>query len=80
MHGAIRVGEEVPTWLERHAKEWKDTEISPNPGIYMIANSDWHAAEAEQWKLNHYLIVGYSSSVEILAQDVKWISDGVTLN
>lgn len=80
VRGAIRSGEDISTWKQRYAKEWKDTEISPDPAIYVVTNSDWHSDEAEKWNLNHYLIVGYSSSVEILAQDMEWASEGVVLD
>lgn len=80
VRGAIRSGEDISAWEERYAEEWKDTKIAPDPGAYTIANSDWRAAEAEEWKLNHYLIVGDSSSIEILAQDMEWASGGVVLN
>lgn len=78
--GAIRSGEEISAWQERYAKEWKETEIAPDPAAYIISNSDWHTAEAGKWRLNHYLIIGHSSSIEILAQDVEWTSEDIILD
>ena len=52
---------------------WAENSIHPNPGIYLIKNSNWLAeldyGNIGKLNLKHYLITGYDSYLEVLAQD-----------
>lgn len=52
---------------------WAETSIHPNPGFYQITNSDWLAeldyGNIGKLNLKHYLITGYDSYLEVLAQE-----------
>ena len=76
IRGRIGVGEGVAEWQKRCLMEWNNTRIAPNPSAYIVSNSDWNAREAEQWRLKHYLVLGESSSIEVLAEDFEWVSEG----
>lgn len=79
VRGRLIPGETISEWQNRCSQEWVNTKISPNPSIYTITNSDWNIQEAKTWELKHYLILGDSSYIEILAQDFEWISEGTVL-
>lgn len=51
---------------------WAKNEIHPNPGFYLVVNSNWleelSYGNISRLNLQHYLITGYDSYVEILSQ------------
>lgn len=77
--GRIRSAEQVHEWRNRCLLAWRSTKIAPDPGAYIVSNSDWHSQEAERWGLKHYLILGDTSYVEVLAQDIEWESEGALI-
>ena len=77
--GVIRDGEGVTEWRTRFAREWRETRICPNPGAYIVGNSDWEVGPPKaKFNLNHFLILGDACSVEILAKNQTWTSEGNT--
>lgn len=75
--GCIQNNEDIDDWLIRSQQEWMDTRICPNPGVYVVENSDWNVGpEKERYNLKHFLILGDSVSIEILAQNCSWVSEG----
>jgi hypothetical protein len=69
--------EEIDDWLARCQHDWAATRICPNPGVYVVENSDWNVGpDKERFKLEHFLIVGESISIEILARACSWVSKG----
>lgn len=45
--GVIRDGEGIAEWRTRFAREWGDTRLCPNPGAYIVGNSDWEVGPAK---------------------------------
>jgi hypothetical protein len=74
--GRKRADEEIGDWVQRCDHECRSTGISPDPSAYLVSNSDWYANEAARWGLKHYLVLGESISIEVLASDIKWESRG----
>ncbi|MFB9240961.1 hypothetical protein IV454_17890 [Massilia antarctica] len=75
--GLIRENEDVGDWLIRTQQEWTDTRTCSNPGAYIVENSDWDVGlEKTIYNLKHFLILGDSVFIEILAQDCSWLSEG----
>ena len=75
--GCIQNGEGIDDWLIRSQQEWMETRVCPNPGVYVVENSDWNVGpDKGRYNLKHFLILGDSISIEILAQDCSWISEG----
>ena len=79
VRGRMRADEAAVEWQRRCLEEWRETRIAPDPSVYIVTNSDWNAREAKQWGLKHYLVLGDSSSIEVLAQDFEWSSEGGVL-
>lgn len=54
-------------------KFWAENSIHPDPGFYLIENSAWieelDYGNVKSLNLKHYLITGYDSYLEVLAQD-----------
>jgi hypothetical protein len=67
------------TFRTRMQERWQKTGIAPNPGFYIVENSTWRTAQAQRWKLRHYLILGDQCSIDLLAQDFEWESKGRVL-
>ncbi len=75
--GVIRDHESVTDWRIRFLKEWNDSRICPNSGVYVVENSDWDVGpDKARFNLNHFLIVGESCFIEILAKGCTWMSEG----
>jgi len=75
--GCIRNDESVDDWIKRYQQEWIDTGVCPNPGAYVVENSDWDVGpDKDRYNLKHFLIIGESTFIEVLAQDCSWISEG----
>jgi hypothetical protein len=54
-------------------KFWAENSIHPDPGFYLVENSVWveelDYGNIKSLNLKHYLITGYDSYLEVLAQD-----------
>ncbi|MCE3602772.1 hypothetical protein LXA47_04055 [Massilia sp. P8910] len=75
--GCIRDDEDVDDWLLRTRQEWAAARICPNPGVYVVENSDWDVGpDKERYNLKHFLILGDSVFIEILAENCSWVSEG----
>jgi len=75
--GCIRNNEAIDSWGLRFQQEWVNTKICPNPGIYVVENSDWEVGpDKERYDLKHFLILGDSVFIELLAQNCLWRSEG----
>lgn len=75
--GAIRAGEAVIDWRTRVSADWAETKICPNPCVYVVENSDWDVGlERDRLGLMHFLVLGESSYVEVMARGFVWCSHG----
>lgn len=61
---------DVQRWLADFQSSWIKTGYCPDPGIYLVEESDW--CQRVSSKLNHYLIEGHDSYVEVLAEGYSW--------
>ena len=77
--GARRPDEQVHAWRSRCTAQWQVTGLAPDPSAYLIENSTWRRQDAERWSLNHYLVLGDSCFVELLAAGFEWESKGNVL-
>lgn len=69
--------EDIAAWRNKFMQTWSAERVCPNPSFYLVENSDWISqSEMKKWGLKHYLILGESSSIEILAQAYDWDSKG----
>lgn len=70
--------ESISSWHNRFMQTWGKTKICPNPSFYLIEGSDWISeSDMKKWNLKHYIVLGESSSIEILAQGYEWESKGL---
>lgn len=55
-------------------KYWNDNRRCPDPGAYIVANSEWLASSAANTASSrHYLFLGQHVVVEVLAAGLDWL-------
>lgn len=75
--GVIRHDEAVIDWRMRVSADWARTKICQDPNFYIVENSDWSVgSDRDVYGMKHFLILGESSFIEVLAKDYSWHSHG----
>jgi hypothetical protein len=71
--GAYQDGESAEEYVRRSTRQWIETGLCPDSGMYVVELSAWlrelgRDGTGEQ----HYLLVGNETSVEIIAKKWRW--------
>lgn len=75
--GAPLAGESGSKLDARVERLWRETGLCPDPKVYTVENSDWHIGhDKARFRLQHFLVVGEASCVEVLAGRCDWIAQG----
>lgn len=58
-------------WLEDFGSLWLKSGNCPDPGVYIVEQSNWNPSGLHN-DFTHYLIEGHDSYVEVLAKGISW--------
>ncbi|GAA4800310.1 hypothetical protein [Lysobacter hankyongensis] len=77
IEGQIKAGEDAVSWQARFRSKWNETGVCPDSSVYIVEDSEWaKEVGSGRYEMKHYLILGESSYVEVLAKDFRWVSEG----
>jgi hypothetical protein len=71
--GAYQDGENAEDYVRRSTRQWIETGICPDSGMYVLESSTWlRELGRDATGEKHFLLVGSEASVEVIAKKWQW--------